>query len=128
MYGDRYTDRNVVLTATHTHCGPGGHGQHILYNITTAGFHRRTYERIVAGVVEAIARAIDDLAPSTLVLNRGELTNASANRSQAAFDLDPAEERAHFPGSVDTTTTLMRIERNDCWSARSTGSPSTTRR
>ncbi|MDX6278283.1 MAG: neutral ceramidase, partial [Nocardioidaceae bacterium] len=112
LYGDRYTDRNVVLTATHTHCGPGGHGQHILYNITTAGFHRRTYERIVAGVVEAITRAVDDLAPSTLVLNRGELTNASANRSQAAFDLDPAEDRAHFPGSVDTLTTLLRIERD----------------
>lgn len=113
LYGDSYTDRNVVLTATHTHCGPGGHGHHILYNITTAGFHRRTYDRIVSGVVEAISRAIDDLSPSRLVLNRGELTNASANRSQAAFDLDPADDRAHFPGSVDTMTTLLRIERDD---------------
>jgi neutral ceramidase len=112
LYGDRYTDRNVVLTATHTHCGPGGHGHHILYNITTAGFHRRTYERIVSGVVEAITRAVDDLSPSTLVLNRGDLTTASANRSQAAFDLDPADDRAHFPGSVDTMTTLLRIERD----------------
>ena len=39
IFGDRYTARNVVLTATHTHCGPGGHGRHMLYNITTAGFH-----------------------------------------------------------------------------------------
>ena len=23
LFGDRYTARNVVLTATHTHCGPG---------------------------------------------------------------------------------------------------------
>ncbi len=113
LYGDRFTDRNVVLTATHTHCGPGGHGHHILYNITTAGFHRRTYERIVSGVVAAIARAIDDVSPSNLVLNRGELTNASANRSQAAFDLDPAVDRAYFPGSVDSMTTLLRIERDD---------------
>lgn len=112
-YGDRYTDRNVVLTATHTHCGPGGHGHHVLYNITTVGFHRRTYDRIVSGVVEAIKRAEDDLTPSTLVLNRGELTDASANRSQAAFDRDPADDRAHFPGSVDTMTTLLRIERDD---------------
>lgn len=112
-HGDAYTDRNVVLTATHTHCGPGGHGHHPLYNITTGGFHRRTYERIVGGVVEAIARAVDDLEPSTLVLNRGELTDASANRSQAAFDLDPAEDRAQFPESVDSMTTLLRIERDE---------------
>lgn len=112
LFSHRYGAHNVVLTATHTHCGPGGHGHHILYNITTAGFHRRTYERIVAGVVEAVVRAHDDLTPSDLVLNRGELTDASANRSQAAFDLDPAAERAHFPGSVDPMTTLLRIERD----------------
>lgn len=111
-HGDLYTDRNVVLTATHTHCGPGGHGHHVLYNITTGGFHQRTYDRIVSGVVEAIDRAVDDLAPSRAVLNRGELTTASANRSQAAFDLDPDADRAHFPGAIDTMTTLLRIERD----------------
>lgn len=111
--GDRYGARNVVLTATHTHCGPGGHGHHVLYNITTGGFHRRTYDRIVDGVVEAVVRADADLAPSTAILTRGELTDASANRSQAAFDLDPADDRAHFPGSIDAMTTLLRIERDD---------------
>ena len=35
LFGDRFGDHNVVLTATHTHCGPGGHGHHVLYNITT---------------------------------------------------------------------------------------------
>ncbi|NRQ50310.1 neutral/alkaline non-lysosomal ceramidase N-terminal domain-containing protein [Aeromicrobium stalagmiti] len=112
LHGDRFGAHNVVLTATHTHCGPGGHGHHVLYNITTAGFHRRTYDRIVGGVVEAITRAVDDLHPSTLVLNRGELHDASANRSRAAFDRDPDDERAHFPGAVDPMTTLLRIERD----------------
>ena len=111
LFGDRFGDHNVVLTATHTHCGPGGHGHHVLYNLTTAGFHRRTYERIVHGVVEAIVRATDDLSDSVLILNRGELSDASANRSQAAFDLDPEDDRAHFPDSIDPMTTLLRIER-----------------
>lgn len=106
-----YTARNVVLTATHTHCGPGGHGHHTLYNITTKGFHARTFDRIVDGVVDAVSLAHDDLAPATAILNRGELNNASANRSQAAFDLNPAEDREHFPGSVDAMTTLLRVER-----------------
>ncbi|AXT85215.1 ceramidase [Aeromicrobium sp. A1-2] len=113
VHGETLSATNVVLTATHTHCGPGGHGHHLLYNITTGGFHRRTFDRIVSGVVQAISRAVDDLAPSTLVLNRGELTTASANRSQSAFDRDPDDDRAHFPGSVDPMTTLLRIERDD---------------
>lgn len=111
-FNDQYTARNVVLTATHTHCGPGGHGHHVLYNITTRGFHRRTFERVVEGVVEAISRAHDDVVPSTAILNRGALTDASANRSEAAFELNPESDRAAFPDSIDPLTTLLRIERD----------------
>lgn len=110
-HGERYTARNVVLTATHTHCGPGGHGHHTLYNITTKGFHPRTFNRVVAGVVEAVRLAHQDLAPATAVLTRGELTDASVNRSRQAFDRNPASDREHFPAGIDATTTLLRIER-----------------
>ncbi|WP_257424010.1 neutral/alkaline non-lysosomal ceramidase N-terminal domain-containing protein [Nocardioides carbamazepini] len=111
-FGTRYGPDNVVLTATHTHCGPGGHGHDILYNITTGGFRPRTFERLVDGVVEAIARADADLAPTTLVLSRGELHDASANRARAAFERDPADERARFPGGIDPRMTLLRLERD----------------
>lgn len=110
-FNGSYTARNVVLTATHTHCGPGGHGHHLLYNVTTKGFHRRTFNRVVEGVVEAISLAHDDVAPSTAILNRGTLNDASANRAQDAFDLNPEADRAFFPGSVDNLTTLLRVER-----------------
>ncbi|WP_343602518.1 neutral/alkaline non-lysosomal ceramidase N-terminal domain-containing protein, partial [Mycobacterium sp.] len=30
-YGELYTLDNVMLTATHTHCGPGGYSEHLLY-------------------------------------------------------------------------------------------------
>ncbi len=111
-YGDTYGPHNVVLTATHTHCGPGGHGHDMLYNITTLGFHQRTFERLVAGVMEAIDRAHHDVAPATLMLNHGVLIDASVNRARAAFDRDPGEERAFFPEGVDSTTTLLRFERD----------------
>ncbi|MDT0201487.1 neutral/alkaline non-lysosomal ceramidase N-terminal domain-containing protein [Nocardioides sp. AE5] len=111
-FGDRYTARNVVLTATHTHCGPGGHGHHMLYNVTTKGFHRRTFDRLVDGTVAAIEQAHADLADSTAVLTRGELRDASANRARAAFERNPAEEKALFPDGIDPTTTVLRIERD----------------
>ncbi|MFC7505974.1 neutral/alkaline non-lysosomal ceramidase N-terminal domain-containing protein, partial [Nocardioides sp. GCM10030258] len=109
-FGDTYGPGNVVLTATHTHCGPGGHGHDLLYNITTVGHHGRTFQRLVDGVVEAIERADADVAPTTAVLTRGTLTDASANRAQAAFDRDPVDERALFPDGIDPATTLLRFE------------------
>ncbi len=113
IFGGRYTARNVVLTATHTHCGPGGHGRHVLYNITTAGFHPRTFERLVAGVVDAIVRAHDDARPAIATVTRGHLTDASTNRSRTAFDRNPSEDRELFPDAIDPLMTVMRVERDD---------------
>lgn len=110
---DGYTESNVMITATHTHCGPGGYFHHELYNGNTGGFRPRTFAAIVDGITEAALAAHADLAPATLRLAHGELHDASANRSRRAFDANPAADRAHFPGAVDPQTTLLRIERPD---------------
>ncbi len=110
-YGDRYTDRNVLITATHTHAGPGGQSHHLLYNLTTLGFHEKTFDAVTDGIVESVREAHDDLAPSTLRLTHGELTNASANRSREAFARNPAADREHFPDGIDPRTSLLRIQR-----------------
>ncbi|CAL9405176.1 neutral/alkaline ceramidase [Streptomyces sp. enrichment culture] len=110
-YGDLYTEQNVLVTATHTHAGPGGYSHHLLYNTTTFGFHRKTFEAVADGLFEAAQRAHDDLAPSELVLSHGTLTGASVNRSRSAFDRNPKADRDHFPDAVDTHTTLLRVER-----------------
>ncbi|MFD5099935.1 neutral/alkaline non-lysosomal ceramidase N-terminal domain-containing protein [Streptomyces albidochromogenes] len=106
-----YTESNVMITATHTHCGPGGYFHHALYNSNTGGFRERTYGAIVDGIVEAAEAAHADLAPAVLRLAHGELRDASVNRSKRAFDRNPAADRAHFPDAVDPRTTLLRIER-----------------
>lgn len=105
----RLSAENVVLTATHTHCGPGGHGRHRLYNITTLGHHRRTFHRLVDGVVRAVLDAEAALAPAELLLARGELRDASVNRSPASFDRNPDRDR--LPGRIDPAVTLLRFER-----------------
>ncbi|CAM3707611.1 neutral/alkaline non-lysosomal ceramidase N-terminal domain-containing protein [Tsukamurella ocularis] len=105
----RLSAENVVLTATHTHCGPGGHGRHPLYNITTLGQHRRTFHRLVDGVVRAVLDAEAALAPAELSLARGELHDASVNRSASSFDRNPDRDR--LPLRIDPAVTLLRIER-----------------
>jgi neutral ceramidase len=112
LYGETYTATNVMLTATHTHCAPGGYSHHLLYNSNTKGFRPKTFGALVDGIVEAVTRAHADLAPSELVLTHGELHDASVNRSRLAFDRNPESDRAFFPEAIDPQTTLLRIVRD----------------
>lgn len=107
-----YTDSNVMVTATHTHCGPGGYAHHALYNGNTGGFRPRTFAAIVDGIVDAARAAHDDLAPASLRLAHGRLEHASANRARRAFERNPAADRALFPDAVDPRTTLLAVERD----------------
>ncbi|MGH3469295.1 MAG: neutral/alkaline non-lysosomal ceramidase N-terminal domain-containing protein, partial [Thermocrispum sp.] len=106
-----YPEANVLITATHTHCGPGGYAHHLLYNLSN-GFHPQTFQAIVDGMLEAAERAEADLAEATVSLAHGELHDASVNRSKVAFDRNPADDRAFFPpGGIDPQTSDLRIER-----------------
>ena len=109
-YGDTYTDQNVVLTATHTHSGPGGFSEYTLWNLTTLGFEQKTFDALVDGIVRAIDAADADLAPGTVKYAEGTLAGANVNRSLPAFDKDPAADKAAFPDAVDQKMTVLRFE------------------
>ena len=108
----RYDAANVVLTATHTHAGVGGYSCYRMYNMTQNGFRPHTFNAIVDGVLASIEKAETDVAPATLSLARGELHDASVNRSPQSFANNPDEDRKVFPDAIDPTTTLLRIERD----------------
>ncbi|WP_394851131.1 neutral/alkaline ceramidase [Pendulispora rubella] len=110
-YGSTYNERNILLAVTHTHGTPGGYADYSLYNIVTFGFHQQTFQALVDGVVESIDRAHADLAPGTLALGRGELNDASANRSRLAFDRLPSGEKSLFPNAIDPTSLVLRFDR-----------------
>lgn len=50
-YGDLYNERNVAISGTHTHSGPGGFHQYLLYDITSLGFVNETFVPLVEGIV-----------------------------------------------------------------------------
>jgi neutral ceramidase len=108
-FGTRYTDTNVVLTATHTHAGPGGFSHHTLYNLTTLGFERRTFEAVVAGIIRSVVAADADQAPGSVTIATGTLSGANVNRSLEAFRRNPAADQARFPGAVDERMTVLRF-------------------
>lgn len=112
-YGTLYTDDNVLLSATHTHAGPGGFSHYALYNLTILGYDRQNFEAIVNGIVQSVIRAHDNLAPGSIRIAEGDLLDASINRSSAAYLRNPATERAQYTHDTDKRMTLLRLQADD---------------
>lgn len=51
-YGDLYRQDNVVLSGTHTHCGPAGYFQYTLFMISSKGYIKASMEPLVNGIVK----------------------------------------------------------------------------
>jgi len=49
-----YTEDNVCISGTHTHSGPGGYWQYVLFEVTSLGFVEENFNVIVDGIVESI--------------------------------------------------------------------------
>lgn len=112
-----YSDRNVMLTAQHTHSAQGGYSHYILYNLTIQGFQQQVFDRIVEGTVQAIVEADSRLAPTLLRYSEGEFApdvEVAFNRSLPAYNANPeilvkaGEHEAHL--AIDRTMKLLRFD------------------
>lgn len=52
QFGDIYTERNVMISGTHTHSAPGGFMLDVLFDLTTFGFVRESFDAIVNGITK----------------------------------------------------------------------------
>ncbi|KAA3674763.1 neutral ceramidase [Paragonimus westermani] len=93
LYGKEFDAQNVLISATHTHSGPGGYFQYFLYLISTVGFVKENFEATVQGIVHSVKMAKQNMMNGTILVNQGELLNASINRSPTAYSNNPKEER-----------------------------------
>ncbi|MFB9244149.1 neutral/alkaline ceramidase [Massilia antarctica] len=108
-YGSLYGPDNVILAATHTHSGSGGFSHYALYNITTYGYNKRTFDAVVGGIVAAIDKAHRDLKPGSIAIGKGQLTDASNNRSLPAYLRNPLAERERWNSPIDPDMTVLRF-------------------
>ncbi|WP_224248071.1 neutral/alkaline ceramidase [Hyalangium gracile] len=112
-YGAMYSDANVMLSATHTHSGPGGFSHYALYNLTILGYDKQNFEAVVDGIVQAVVRAHTNLAPGSIRVTSGDLLNASINRSPEQYLYNPAPERSQYGYDTDKKMTLLRLQGSD---------------
>ena len=104
-----YRADNVHIAGTHTHSAPASFLHHFMYNVMAFGFDPHVFECYVRGIVKAIERAHDDLAPGTVYPAAGQVPGLTRNRSMPAFLRNDPTDQALFPSGVDDTMTLLRF-------------------
>ncbi|XP_075229795.1 neutral ceramidase isoform X2 [Lycorma delicatula] len=123
-FRELYSERNVMISGTHTHSAPGGFLMHVIFDLNTLGFVPETFKALVKGIVLSIERAHSRLKKGKLFIARGEVTGASVNRSPHAYLENPPEERARYKDNVDKMLIQLQLEEENgkpmgviCWFA-----------
>jgi neutral ceramidase len=61
----------VAISGIHTHAGPGGYLQYVVYIVTSLGFVRQSFDVIVDGIEKSIVEAHDNLRSGKIYVNNG---------------------------------------------------------
>ena len=115
-----YGQRNIAVTGTHSHSGPGAWLNYLLPQITSKGFNKQSYQAIVDGALLSIKRAHESLQPGHLSVGAIDVEDANINRSPYAYLSNPKEERAKYSHDVDKSLTMLMFR--GAKDARSLGS------
>jgi neutral ceramidase len=108
-HGDVYSLHNVILTATHTHSGPGGYWHYGGGSPLGTNFNQIHFDAIVDGVMASLTQAHEDMEPGSVFFDQGIVEGAGANRSMVAYEANPAEERARYDAPTDKGMTLLKL-------------------
>jgi neutral ceramidase len=109
-----FTFDNLCVSGTHTHSGPAGFMNHLLFQVTSLGFQHATYEAYSQAVYTAVKKAFVNSKTngenSVIKMNVGALSNANINRSPTAYLHNPLKERERYGNNTDHEMVLLRFE------------------
>src|SRR3954454_2656690 len=110
-HGGLYTEDNVLLAGTHTHSAPGGYSGMLLYDydFERGGCDEATVLCIVEGCVRAVEMAHAALSPGWIFVNRDEVVDCGRNRSLAAYECNPEDERDRWGADTDREMLLLKF-------------------
>ncbi|MGK7947218.1 MAG: neutral/alkaline non-lysosomal ceramidase N-terminal domain-containing protein [Xenococcaceae cyanobacterium] len=104
-----YYEENVLISATHTHSGPGGFSHSRLFEEVAGGFDIHTFECIISGIVISIQKAHNNLAPGKIYINRGTIADCGRQRSVEAYLNNPEKERNEYGDETDKEMLLLKF-------------------
>jgi len=112
-YGDLYQLDNTILSATHTHAGPAGYWHSRVEFGLSGKFYKTHFDRIVSGIVASVEQAHKNILPGTILIGKGDVKLAGANRSMTAYGANPEGERNRYGSEMDLEMTLLRLQGTD---------------
>lgn len=62
----------MAISGIHTHAGPGGYLQYLVYSITSLGFVQESFDAIVNAIEMSIVQAHQNLKPGSIFINKGD--------------------------------------------------------
>lgn len=108
-FGNLYTEKNVLISGTHTHSGPGGYSHYLIYNGSMLGFNEQNFNCIVEGIFQSIVRAHGNKTKGTILIAKGDVEDCGGNRSLPAYLNNPATERNQYPTIECKEMTLLKF-------------------
>ncbi len=108
-FGGLYTEKNVLISANHTHSGPGAYSHYALYNLFMFGYDEPNFNCVANGIFQSIVRAHNNLTPGSILVNCGELADCGWNRSPIAYNNNPFDEISRYASDTDKTMTLLKF-------------------
>jgi neutral ceramidase len=103
QFGGLYTEQNVCISGTHTHSGPGGFLQYLLFDLTSFGYVRESMDALVDAIYESIVLAHNNVKPASILMNHGNVYNASINRSPTSYLNNPPRSARSTPAMSTRT-------------------------
>ena len=112
----------LMLSATHTHAGPGHIEDGRLHNTHASqvpGYDSAFAGRVAAAIADAVSAAVDDLLPARAAWGSVPIWGLTRNRSLAAYQRNPERMPGAPPGldsagaAVDPTFTMLRVDVQD---------------
>ena len=108
----RYTEENVMLTATHCHSSSSNVSWYALYDLINGvpGYDDDSYKLIVKGIADAIEAADKNLAPGNIVLSYANTDIENYNRSLYAAKWNVNYDDSKYLNDFDAVSKTVNKE------------------
>ncbi|GMI11553.1 hypothetical protein TrLO_g7489 [Triparma laevis f. longispina] len=107
-----YSYDNLAISGTHTHSGPAGFLQYVLYQFTSLGYVEETMDAFVEGISTAILEAHNNVQEGVSIsyATGNKLLDSNINRSPSSYLLNPEAERALYEDEGDTDKNMLMLK------------------
>lgn len=111
-----FEEKNVIISATHTHSAPAGHSGYIFYDLTAGGFSQPIFNKLVYAITSSIIEAEKNAVPAVIRYGEGEFDPSIEvvfNASMKAYHANPDVKKysmADWHLATDRAMSLLRFD------------------